>query len=136
LSSSCPRSDILEHCTGCSSTTSNVWNQLKKAQNERSCFAISQASEQEALSDKQLRNLLAPAWRVLLLSDGSVTRHLQLLSDFGSVTADCFQMEDIGETLDGLPPGVELVPGPRVQRQVGRFLSVAAAKQAGSWSEA
>ncbi|GAQ80691.1 hypothetical protein KFL_000600080 [Klebsormidium nitens] len=79
---------------------------------------IWQASEQDALRDEHLRRMLAPAWRVLLLSDGSVTRHLQLLSDFGSVTADCFQMAEIGDDLAGLPPGAELVPGPRVQRQV------------------
>ncbi len=28
-------------------------------------------------------------------------------------------MRNVGWSLEGLPPGTELIPGPRVQRQVG-----------------
>lgn len=60
---------------------------------------------------------LAPAWRVLLLSDGSVTRHLQLLTDI-QVSVDCLEMRNIGDSVAGLPAGASLIPGPRLQRQV------------------
>ncbi|GLC59123.1 hypothetical protein PLESTB_001450700 [Pleodorina starrii] len=60
---------------------------------------------------------LSPIWKVLLLSDGSVTRHLQLISG-SPVSVECLSMRNVGWTLEGLPPGTELIPGPRVQRQV------------------
>ena len=39
-----------------------------------------QGSEEDALQAGAPPGDLAPAWRVMLLSDGSVTRHLQLLT--------------------------------------------------------
>lgn len=53
----------------------------------------------------------------MLLSDGSVTRHLQLLTDL-QVQVDCLEMRCVGGSLDGLPDGVKKIPGPRTQRQV------------------
>ncbi|GAQ89143.1 hypothetical protein KFL_004910010, partial [Klebsormidium nitens] len=68
------------------------------------------------MSDNSLRALLPPAWHMMLLSDGSVTRHLQLLT--GTKTAaDCFEMRHVGHSTQGLPAGTELIEGPRVQRQ-------------------
>jgi len=65
------------------------------------------------------RSLLSPAWRMMLLSDGSVTRHLQLLTDM-KTEADCFEMCNIGDgdTNPPLPPVAAAVPGPRLRRQV------------------
>eukprot|EP00245_Coleochaete_scutata_P007721 TRINITY_DN2338_c0_g1_i2.p1 TRINITY_DN2338_c0_g1~~TRINITY_DN2338_c0_g1_i2.p1 ORF type:complete len:191 (-),score=14.44 TRINITY_DN2338_c0_g1_i2:322-894(-) len=63
-----------------------------------------------------LHKALSAPWRVLLLSDGSLTRHLQFLTD-SKVYVDCFQMHPIGHSLVGLPDGTELVTGPRLQRQ-------------------
>lgn len=60
---------------------------------------------------------LAPTWQMLLLGDGSPTRHLQLLT--GELTeVDLIEMSDIGMDLDGAPEGIQLLPGPRVRRQV------------------
>ncbi|GFR46140.1 hypothetical protein Agub_g7666 [Astrephomene gubernaculifera] len=74
------------------------------------------ASAEEAQSN-QVPTGLSPIWKVLLLSDGSVTRHLQLLSG-SPVTVECLSMRNVGWSTEGLPPGTELIPGPRVQRQV------------------
>lgn len=74
-----------------------------------------QGSESEAR--KQLPLNMAPPWKVMLLSDGSVTRHLQLLTDL-PVQVDCLEMRNVGHSTEGLPPGVEAIPGPRTQRQV------------------
>jgi len=71
---------------------------------------------------------LSPVWRVLLLSDGSMTRHLNALLSCGplargdapedGIGVDVIAQEPIGESLAGLPPAVQLIRGPRVQRQV------------------
>ena len=53
----------------------------------------------------------------MLLSDGSVTRHLQLLTGV-SVAVDCMQMAAIGPHPPGLPPGAAHLQGDLVQRQV------------------
>ena len=53
----------------------------------------------------------------MLLSDGSVTRHLQLMTGL-QVEVQCMEMKDIGEARDGLPPSAAQVPGPLLQRQV------------------
>ncbi|KAG2425149.1 hypothetical protein HXX76_013903 [Chlamydomonas incerta] len=74
------------------------------------------ASAEAALSDTAPSGL-APMWKLLLLSDGSVTRHLQLLSG-APVTVECLSMAPVGQGLEGCPPGTQLIPGPRVQRQV------------------
>ena len=38
---------------------------------------------------------------------------------------DCLEMRNVGSSTDGLPPGVEAIPGPRTQRQVPSLLTVA-----------
>ncbi|CAI5507039.1 unnamed protein product [Closterium sp. Naga37s-1] len=78
---------------------------------------IWQGTEQCVLEQKDLLLSLPRLWRMMLLSDGSVTRHLELLLG-EQVTVDCVEMRGIGHALLGLPPGTALVPGPRVQRQV------------------
>lgn len=60
---------------------------------------------------------LAPAWQLLLLGDGSPTRHLQLLT--GEATeVDVIDMSAIGEDGDRAPNSLIQVPGPRLRRQV------------------
>jgi len=60
---------------------------------------------------------LAPAWQLLLLGDGSPTRHLQLLTR-EPTEVDVIDMSLIGMDLDGAPELIERVPGPRLRRQV------------------
>ncbi|HEY9608802.1 chorismate lyase [Allocoleopsis sp.] len=60
---------------------------------------------------------LAPAWQMLLLGDGSPTRHLQLLT--GERTeVDLIDMSNIGMNSDGVPELLQLLPGARLRRQV------------------
>ncbi len=60
---------------------------------------------------------LAPTWQMLLLGDGSPTRHLQLLT--GEPTeVDVIDMSTIGFDHDHAPDSIEMVPGPRLRRQV------------------
>ena len=79
---------------------------------------------------------LAPAWQLLLLGDGSPTRHLQLLT--GEPTeVDVIDMSLIGVDLDGAPDLIQAVPEPRVRRQV--WLRTASGQRlayATSWWEA
>jgi chorismate lyase len=79
---------------------------------------------------------LAPAWQLMLLGDGSPTRHLQLLT--GEPTeVDVIDMSAIGMNTDGAPKSLQVVPGPRVRRQV--WLRTASGKRlayATSWWEA
>lgn len=79
---------------------------------------------------------LAPAWQMLLLGDGSPTRHLQLLT--GEPTGvDVIDMSLIGNHLDGAPGLIQVVPGPRLRRQV--WLRTASGQRlayATSWWEA
>ena len=79
---------------------------------------------------------LAPAWQMLLLGDGSPTRHLQLLT--GEPTeVDVIDMSAIGMDNDGAPNSLQVVPGPRVRRQV--WLRTASGQRlayATSWWEA
>ncbi|MBF2035804.1 MAG: chorismate lyase [Leptolyngbyaceae cyanobacterium T60_A2020_046] len=60
---------------------------------------------------------LAPAWQILLLGDGSPTRHLQLLTR-DRTEVDVIDMSHIGLDLDGAPDVIRAVPGPRLRRQV------------------
>lgn len=54
---------------------------------------------------------------MLLLGDGSPTRHLQLLT--GEQTeVDVIDMSLIGVSTDGAPQQIHAVPGPRLRRQV------------------
>ncbi len=79
---------------------------------------------------------LPPAWQMLLLGDGSPTRHLQLLT--GEPTeVDVIDMSTIGMDNDGAPNSLQVVPGPRVRRQV--WLRTASGQRlayATSWWEA
>jgi chorismate lyase len=79
---------------------------------------------------------LAPAWQLLLLGDGSPTRHLQLLT--GEPTeVDVIDMSLVGMDLDSAPDLIKAVPGPRLRRQV--WLRTASGQRlayATSWWEA
>ncbi|UBF24545.1 chorismate lyase [Kovacikia minuta CCNUW1] len=79
---------------------------------------------------------LAPAWQILLLGDGSPTRHLQLLT--GEPTeVDVIDMSPIGTDADNAPAQLQVVPGPRLRRQV--WLRTASGQRlayATSWWEA
>lgn len=81
-------------------------------------------------------NQLAPAWQILLLGDGSPTRHLQLLT--GEPTeVDVIDMSAIGMDWDNAPEQIQVVPGPRLRRQV--WLRTASGQRlayATSWWEA
>ena len=79
---------------------------------------------------------LSPAWQILLLGDGSPTRHLQLLTT-EPTEVDVIDMSSVGMDRDGAPNGIELVPGPRLRRQV--WLKTASGQRlayAASWWEA
>lgn len=79
---------------------------------------------------------LAPPWQILMLGDGSPTRHLQLLT--GERTeVDVIDMSPVGNDGDGAPELIEVVPGPRLRRQV--WLRTASGQRlayATSWWEA
>ena len=79
---------------------------------------------------------LSPAWQILLLGDGSPTRHLQLLT--GEPTeVDVIDMSLVGLNQDNAPEQIEVVPGPRIRRQV--WLRTASGQRlayATSWWEA
>ncbi len=79
---------------------------------------------------------LSPTWQILILGDGSPTRHLQLLS--GEQTeVDVIDMSAIAWEPDNAPSIIERVPGPRLRRQV--WLRTASGQRlayATSWWEA
>ena len=79
---------------------------------------------------------LAPAWQLLLLGDGSPTRHVQLLT--GDPTeVDVIDMSPIGMSLDNAPAIIQMLPGPRIRRQVWvRTASGQRLYYAASWWEA
>ncbi len=60
---------------------------------------------------------LAPAWQILLLGDGSPTRHLKLLTR-EPTEVDVIDMSPIGNNNDYAPTLIEAVPEPRLRRQV------------------
>lgn len=79
---------------------------------------------------------LAPAWQILLLGDGSPTRHLQLLTT-EPTEVDVIDMSAIGMDSDSAPAQLSVVPGPRIRRQV--WLRTASGQRlayATSWWEA
>lgn len=55
----------------------------------------------------------------MLLSDGSVTRHLQLMTGL-KVSVECLEMRRLKDDMDmsALPRAVSLIQGPLLQRQV------------------
>ncbi|WP_338429661.1 chorismate lyase [Synechococcus elongatus] len=73
--------------------------------------------DQRAVLQGLPQTQLAPAWQLLLLGDGSPTRHLQLLT--GEPTAvDVIEMEPIANRDDGAPAPIRAIAGPRLRRQV------------------
>ncbi|HAC63462.1 MAG TPA: DUF98 domain-containing protein [Cyanothece sp. UBA12306] len=60
---------------------------------------------------------LSPAWQILLLGDGSPTRHLQLLTT-EKTEVDLIDMSPIGEDEDGAPQQIQSISEPRLRRQV------------------
>ncbi|WP_008309178.1 chorismate lyase [Leptolyngbya sp. PCC 6406] len=79
---------------------------------------------------------LSPPWQMLLLGDGSPTRHLQLLTR-DRTEVDVIDMSLIGMDLDSAPDVIRVVPGPRLRRQV--WLRTASGQRlayATSWWEA
>lgn len=79
---------------------------------------------------------LAPAWQILLLGDGSHTRNLQLLTGC-TIEVDVIDMSLVGHESDGAPKQIEVVPGPRLRRQVWlRTVSGQRLTYATSWWEA
>ncbi|NJK30103.1 MAG: DUF98 domain-containing protein [Acaryochloris sp. RU_4_1] len=79
---------------------------------------------------------LSPPWQMLILGDGSPTRHLQLLT--GEPTeVDVIDMSFIGSEQDNAPDLIKAVPGPRLRRQVWlRTSSGQRLAYATSWWEA
>jgi len=79
---------------------------------------------------------LSPAWQILLLGDGSPTRHLQLLTR-EPTEVDVIDMSPIGMNGDRAPGQISAIPGPRLRRQV--WLRTASGQRlayATSWWEA
>jgi chorismate lyase len=79
---------------------------------------------------------LAPAWQILLLGDGSPTRHLKLLT--GEPTeVDVIDMSPIGTDDDNAPSEIQKISEPRLRRQV--WLRTASGQRlayAASWWDA
>lgn len=79
---------------------------------------------------------LAPPWQMLLLGDGSPTRHLQLLT--GEKTeVDVIDMSLVGSNDDGAPQQIQAISEPRLRRQV--WLRTASGQRlayAASWWDA
>lgn len=76
-----------------------------------------EGSEADALLESSPLAREHPLWRLLLLSDGSVTRHLQLLTG-SSVTVDCLSMEPVPSDDSQLPLAVAELEHPLLQREV------------------
>lgn len=71
----------------------------------------------------------------MLLGDGSPTRHLQLLTR-EPTEVDVLDMSPIGFSTDNAPSSIELIPGPRLRRQI--WLRTASGQRLGyaaSWWE-
>ncbi|KAK9916054.1 hypothetical protein WJX75_007865 [Coccomyxa subellipsoidea] len=81
----------------------------------RSC-ASTQGTWKQAVAQGRTQRLSA-SWRGALLSDGSVTEHLQLITGQIVETAALEQFR-IGHRLTGLPENVAYIQGPRSQREV------------------
>jgi chorismate lyase len=61
--------------------------------------------------------ILPPPWQILILGDGSPTRHLQLLT--GEKTeVDVIDMTPLDSSDDGAPSQIQTIPSPHLRRQV------------------
>ena len=93
-------------------------------------------TEQDQVQRGIASTLLAPPWQILILGDGSPTRHLSLLT--GEPTeVDVIDMSLIGTEMDHAPALIQAVPSPRLRRQV--WLRTASGQRlayATSWWEA
>jgi len=88
-------------------TTPGSWHSLKPI------WSGGKESIQAGLPHQQL----SPTWQILLLGDGSPTHLLQLLT--GEKTeVDVIDMSLIGTKDDGAPEEIEVIPEPRLRRQV------------------
>ena len=72
----------------------------------------------------ELLDLLSPAWRIMLLSDGSVTRHLRLLCpNLNRIKLELVAQRPVGTLAaaggaEAMPADVERIEGDLVQREV------------------
>ncbi len=73
--------------------------------------------EGQTIAEGLPHSLLPPAWQILLLGDGSPTRHLQLLTR-EKTEVDVIDMSPIGTHTDGAPMQINMVPQPWLRRQV------------------
>jgi chorismate lyase len=108
-----------------SATLPTTWHSLDPI------WEASELEIQQGLPHSQL----SPAWQMMLLGDGSPTRHLQLLT--GEPTeVDVLDMSPIGFSLDHAPSAIEQIPGSRLRRQI--WLRTASGQRLGyaaSWWE-
>lgn len=93
----------------------NAWHQPMQGP------LVWQSSWRQA-ADHDVSPALRAPWRVALLSDGSIMRHLDSMTD-GLVEKDCMDTVDLGVSTAGLPESVATVPGPRSQREVHLHVS-------------
>ena len=63
------------------------------------------------------RDQVSPIWQLLLIGDGSPTRHLQLLTG-ESIQVEVIDMSAIGMDSDKAPHLINEISGPRLRRQV------------------
>jgi len=92
--------------------------------------------DENAVREGLPHHQLAPAWQILLLGDGSPTRHLKLLTG-EPIEVDVIDMSLIGTDLDHAPSPIKLIPAPRLRRQV--WLRTASGQRlayAASWWDA
>lgn len=116
-------------------STSKLNSQITTPQEWHALTPLWQGGE-EAIKTGLPHTQLAPTWQILLLGDGSPTRHLRLLT--GEATeVDLIDMSLIGQDQDGAPKDITAVPAPRVRRQV--WLRTASGQRlayAASWWDA
>jgi len=116
-------------------TAISTKNQIKQPRGWYSLTPLWQGGE-EFVRQGLPHSLLSPPWQILLLGDGSPTRHLQLLTT-EPTEVDVIDMSCIGMNLDNAPDLIHTVPGPRLRRQV--WLRTASGQRlayASSWWEA
>jgi chorismate lyase len=81
------------------------------------CLSNLWQGDQQVVQEGLPHHFLSPTWQLLVLGDGSPTRHLKLLT--GEKTeVDVIDMSLIGEGDDGAPVQLAAVPGPHLRRQV------------------